>query len=63
VDEVLPLSRELADQSRPEILPDSELDDEVEDVALASVASGGASCFPRFDDDPLSSMIVSGRLS
>jgi hypothetical protein len=57
VDEVLPLSRELADQSRPEILPDSELDDEVEDAAIASVASGGAACFPWFDDDPPSSTV------
>jgi hypothetical protein len=39
------------------------LDDEVEDIALTSVASGGISCFPRFEDDPSSSMIISERLS
>jgi hypothetical protein len=58
VDEVLPLSRELADQSRPEILPDSELDVEVEDVAMASVAPGGPAYSSQFDDDPSSSMTV-----
>jgi hypothetical protein len=63
VDEVLPLSRELADQSRPEILPDSVLDDEVEDNALTSAASGGTSYFPRLEDDPSSSMIILVRLS
>jgi hypothetical protein len=41
-DEVLPLSQELADQSRPEILPDSELDAAEEDVAAASITSIGA---------------------
>jgi hypothetical protein len=34
----------------------------VEDVAAASVASGAA-CFPRFDDDPSSSMILLGCLT
>jgi hypothetical protein len=42
VDEVLSLSREQAEQSRLEILPDSELDAAEEDVAAASAASGGA---------------------
>jgi hypothetical protein len=42
VDEVLPLSRELADQSRPEILPDSELEDAEDDAAAASATSGEA---------------------
>jgi hypothetical protein len=41
VDEVLQLSRELADQSKHEILPDSKLDAAEEDVAAASAASGG----------------------
>jgi hypothetical protein len=39
------------------------LDDEVEDIALTSVASGDISCFPQFEDDPSSSMIISKRLS
>jgi hypothetical protein len=58
-----PLSRELAGQSRPEILLDSELDDEMEDNALTSAASVGTSCFPRLEDDPSSSMIISVHLS
>jgi hypothetical protein len=52
VDEVLPLSRELADQSKPEILPDSELDDKEVDVAAASATSSGAAWASRFDGDP-----------
>jgi hypothetical protein len=39
VDEELPLSRELRDPSKPEILPDSELDDDEEDAVAASTAS------------------------
>jgi hypothetical protein len=44
VDVELPLSRELADPSKPEILPDSELDDKDEEVAAASAATGEAGC-------------------
>jgi hypothetical protein len=41
-DEVMPLSRELADQFMSEILPDSELDATEEDVVAASATSAGA---------------------
>jgi hypothetical protein len=58
VDEVLPLSREIADQSKPKILPDSELDDEEEDAAIASAASNGAAGTSRFDDDPSSTIAL-----
>jgi hypothetical protein len=44
VDEELPLLRELTDPSKPEFLPDSELDDDEEDVAAASTPSGEAGC-------------------
>jgi hypothetical protein len=59
VDEVLLLSRELADQYRLEILPDSEL----EDVAMASVAPGGVACSSRFDDDPSPFMTIAVYLT
>jgi hypothetical protein len=39
----MPLSRELADQSKPEILPNSEMDDEEEDAVVASATSSEAS--------------------
>jgi hypothetical protein len=42
VDELLSLSRELADQSMPETIPDSKLDDEEEDTAVASATFSGA---------------------
>jgi hypothetical protein len=42
VDEELPLPRQLADPSKPEILLDFELDDDEEDVVAASAASGEA---------------------
>jgi hypothetical protein len=50
VDELLALSRELSDQSKPEILPDSELDDEEVDAAVTSATSSGAAWASRFDE-------------
>jgi hypothetical protein len=52
VDEELPLPREMADPSKPEILPDSELDNGEEDVVEASAASGKAGRSSRFDGEP-----------
>jgi hypothetical protein len=52
VDEVLLLSRELADQSRLEILPDSELDAVEDDAAAASATSGEAGRSSRFEGEP-----------
>jgi hypothetical protein len=48
----LPLSRELADPSKPEILPDSELDDNEEDAAVGSASSSEAGRSSWFDGEP-----------
>jgi hypothetical protein len=58
VDEVLALSRELANQSKPEILPDSELDDEEADAATAFATFSGAAWASRFDGDPSPSIAL-----
>jgi hypothetical protein len=59
VDEVLPLSRELADQSRPEILPDySELDDTEDDATATSATSREAGHSSWFEGEPSPSIIL-----
>jgi hypothetical protein len=49
VGEELPPLRELTDPSKPEILPDSELDNEEEEVAAASTTLGDARQSSWFD--------------
>jgi hypothetical protein len=56
VDEELQLSRELTDPSKLEILPDSELDDNEEDVATASTTSEEAARSLQFEGEPSSSI-------
>jgi hypothetical protein len=58
VDEVLLLSRELADQSRLEILPDSELDAAEDDAAAASATSGEVGRSSWFEGEPSPSIAL-----
>jgi hypothetical protein len=66
LDEELPLSRELADPSKSEILPDSELDEEEVSAAAsasASTTTGEVGRTSQFDGEPLSSIAFAGCLT